>query len=390
MTPGLGAVCATRDLLVVCGAGGVGKTTIAAAAAVTAAVEQGGRVLVLTVDPARRLADALGVSDLGNTERQVTLTRTHDAHPRGELWAAMMDARAGWDELVARHAPNSEVRDRLMANPLYRDVTGRFAHSHEYLAMERLHEVHTSGRYDLVVVDTPPSVHAIDVLDAPDRMIEFFESRLLRWLTAPSRSALANVASRPFYQVLDRVLGARFGKDLAEMFGLLALLRPGFVQRAAQVRQLLGDRRTGYLVVTTTEEVTMVEARQLVRELTRRELQPAAIVLNRGVPDAVVGAADADLADRLRRAARDHVSMEGLARDLEVSGAVLTTVIREMADRVDDLVTLAERERLRCLEARTMAPLVVRVPTLGIDVSDLAALTHVGEALWRDQSGGAD
>lgn len=386
----MASVCSTHDLLVVCGAGGVGKTTVAAAVAVTAAVEQGGRVLVLTVDPARRLADALGVGDLGNAERQVTVTLPDGRRPRGELWAAMLDARAGWDELVARHAPSPAVRDRLMNNPLYRDVTGRFAHSHEYLAMERLHEVHTSGRYDLVVVDTPPSIHAIDVLDAPDRMIDFFESRLLRWLTAPSRSALAGLASRPFFQVLDRVLGARFGEDLAEMFGLLAMLRPGFVQRAAQVRQLLGDRRTGYVVVTTTEEVTMVEARQLVHELDRRDVKPAAIVLNRGVPEAVVGAVATGLADRLRHAAQDTIGMEGLAHDLEVSAVVLATVLGEMADRVDELVTMAEREQHRHLEARAMAPLVVRVPTLGGDVSDLAALSLLGGALWRDQPGGAD
>jgi anion-transporting ArsA/GET3 family ATPase len=390
MTPGLAGVCASHDLVVVCGAGGVGKTTIAAALAVTAAVEQGGRVLVLTVDPARRLADALGVGELGNAERRVPLATIDGSQPRGEVWAAMLDARAGWDELVARHAPSLEVRDRLVANPLYRDVTGRFAHSHEYLAMERLHEVHTSGRYDLVVVDTPPSVHAVDVLDAPERMIDFFDSRLLRWLTAPSRSALAGLAARPFYQVLDRVLGARFGEDLAEMFGLLAELRPGFVARAQQVQRLLGDRRTGFAVVTTTEEVPMVEARHLVDALRQRNLAPAAVVLNRGVPELVTRTVGAPMADRLRRASIDAESMDRLGRELDAPTVVLATVIGEMADRVDDLVMLAERERQRWVEAQSLAPLVVRVPTLGIDVSELSALSQVGRALWRDQPGGAD
>lgn len=387
---GLAEVCASRDLVVVCGAGGVGKTTIAAALAVTAAVQQGGRVLVLTVDPARRLADALGVVDIGNEEHRVPLQGVDGVEPRGELWAAMLDARAGWDELVSRHAPDPSVRDRLLANSLYRDVTGRFAHSHEYLAMERLHEVHTQGRYDLVIVDTPPSNHAIDVLDAPGRMIDFFQSRLLRWLTVPSRSTLVGLASRPFYQVLDRVLGARFGEDLAEMFGLLAQLRPGFVSRADEVRQLLADRRTGYVVVSTVEDVAMVEARALARSLHDRGLEPAAVVVNRGVPDLVTGAVDQRLGGDLRQRSHDDMAMAALAADLEVASAVLTTVIQDMAERLDDMEMLSQRERRRLDEAGELAGLVVRVPTLDIDIADLLSLTRVGRSLWSAQSGGAD
>lgn len=387
---GLAGVCATRDLIVVCGAGGVGKTTIAAALAVTAAVEQGGRVLVLTVDPARRLADALGVGDVGNEERRVPLHHRDGAEPRGELWAAMLDARAGWDELVTRHAPDPSVRDRLLANPLYRDVTGRFAHSHEYLAMERLHDVHTQGRYDLVVVDTPPSNHAIDVLDAPGRMIEFFQSRLLRWLTVPSRSTLVGLASRPFYQVLDRVLGARFGEDLAEMFGLLAELRPGFVARAGEVRQLLADQRTGYVVVSTVDDVAMGEARTLAAALGTRSLAPSAVVLNRGVPPFMTEVVEQRMAVELRRRSHDGAVMETLAQELGASPAVVATVVAEMAERLDDIELLAVREQQRREEATRLAPVVVQVPTLDIDVADLSALARVGRSLWRDQSGGAD
>ena len=192
-----------------CGSGGVGKTTAAAAMAVQAASEIGGRVLVLTVDPARRLADALGVGAIGNEARLVPpeAFAASGVEPRGELWAAMLDTKAGWDELIRRHTPNAAVRASVLANPLYQNITGRFVHSHDYLAMDQLHELHASGRFDLIIVDTPPSRNALDVLDAPGRMKEFFGSRLLKWLTLPYRSRLFTAASKPFYQVADRVLG---------------------------------------------------------------------------------------------------------------------------------------------------------------------------------------
>lgn len=387
---GLAGVCATRDLLVVCGAGGVGKTTVAAALALTAAVEQGGRVLVLTVDPARRLADALGLQTLGNVETRVVLDPARFGTTRGELWAAMLDPRAGWDDLIARHAPDDATRERLIANPLYRDVTGRFAHSHEYLAMERLHEVHVSGRYDLVIVDTPPSTHAVDVLDAPGRMIDFFESRLLRWLTVPARSSLLTLASRPFYQVLDRVLGARFGEDLSEMFGLLARLRPGFVARAGEVRDLLADQRTAYAVVTTTEDVAMAEARRLVAALGERSLAPAAVIVNRAAPSGGQVASGSDVGTRLEQWCRDAAAVDQVATLLQVRAPVLRTVILEMARRSEDLAMFVDRERQRLFEASALAPVVGRVPTLDVDIAELDTLVQVGDALWRGHSRGAD
>ena len=181
---------AGREVVVVCGPGGVGKTTMAASSALLAAQHVGGRVLVLTVDPARRLASALGLDALGNTEVQVdpALLAAGGSQPRGELWAAQLDTKESWDGLVRRHAPDAATRDAILANSLYENVTGTFVQSHDYIAMERLHELHASGRYDLIIVDTPPSRNAIDFLDAPERMAEFFSSRLLRWLTVPYRS----------------------------------------------------------------------------------------------------------------------------------------------------------------------------------------------------------
>ena len=302
---GLDALLASKEMVLVLGSGGVGKTTIAAALGLAAAVEQGGRVLVLTVDPAKRLADALGVGALGNVASQVPAAAFEAAGitPRGELWAAMLDTKAGWDELIRRHAPDAKVRDAVLGNPLYQNITSRFVHSHDYLAMEQLHDLHTSGEYDLVVVDTPPSRNALSVLDAPARMREFFGSRLLRWLTVPYRSRLFTVASKPFYQIADRVLGSGFLRDIADFFVLFQAMEKGFVARAKEVEALLADARSTFLVVSTLETAPAHEAMYLTRELLRRDYDLGAIVANRVLPSALTRRGAATAAKRLAEAA---------------------------------------------------------------------------------------
>src|ERR671917_2157494 len=227
----LDPLLAAKEIVICCGSGGVGKTTTAAAAAAMAAAHLGGKVLVITVDPARRLANALGLERFGNVETQVPpeLFSAAGVEPRGELWAAMLDTKQSWDELVRSHAPDAATRDAILANPLYENITGRFVQSHDYIAMERLYEIHASGRYDLIVVDTPPTRNAIDFLEAPERMADFFSSRLLRWLLAPYRSRIMSVASKPFYQIADRILGSQFLQDIAEFFMLFQSMYDGFV-----------------------------------------------------------------------------------------------------------------------------------------------------------------
>ena len=199
---------ATKEIAISCGSGGVGKTTTAAAAAAMASVHLGGKVLVLTVDPAKRLANALGLERFGNTETQVPPSAFAAAgvEPRGELWAAMLDTKQSWDDLVRRHAPDAKTKDAILANSIYQNISGRFVQSHDYIAMERLYEIHTAGTYDLIVVDTPPTRNAMDFLEAPERMSDFFSSKLLRWLTAPSKNRVMSLASKPSYPVADRIL----------------------------------------------------------------------------------------------------------------------------------------------------------------------------------------
>src|SRR3954468_20862785 len=292
---------AAKEIVISCGSGGVGKTTTAAAAAAMAAVRLGGRVLVLTVDPARRLANALGLEGFGNTETRVP-DEAFDAagvKPRGELWAAMLDTKQSWDNLVRRHAPDAQTAQRILENPLYQNVSGKFVQSHEYIAMERLYEIHVEGNYDLLVVDTPPTRNALDFLEAPARMAEFFSSRFLRMLTVPYRSRLVNLASKPFYQVADRILGSQFLEDIAEFFILFQTMNAGFVQRARAVTRLLHDKRTTFMVVSTLEAAPLHEAEFFIDVLGDKSYSLGAVVLNKVLPGYLLDERAARLAGQL-------------------------------------------------------------------------------------------
>ncbi len=377
---GLESLLADKSIVLVCGTGGVGKTTTAAALGVMAATHLGGRVLVLTVDPARRLATAMGLGALGNDEVEVPLAGK-GRRPRGELWVAMLDTKSSWDDLIRRHAPDAATRDTVLANPLYRNITSRFVHSHDYIAMERLHEIHASGRYDLVIVDTPPSRNALDFLEAPGRMAEFFGSRLLRWLTVPARSKLFNVASKPFYQVADRILGSRFLQDIAEFFLLFQSMEHGFVARAREVERLLTEPETTFCIVTTLETAPLAESRFFADALAERRFHLGAIVANRVLPTTLRSAAAARAAADLR--ARAGAMAHLLAPMVDASRERVEGVLVEVVDRFEDLAVVAKREAERLAELNGRAPILATVPALESDIHDLDGLLMLGTHLWR-------
>jgi anion-transporting ArsA/GET3 family ATPase len=370
-----------KEIVVTCGAGGVGKTTTAAAAATMAATHLGGRVLALTVDPARRLASALGLEQFGNVETRVPDAAFAGAgvSPRGELWVAMLDTKASWDDLVRQHAPDAKTRDAILANPLYRNITAKFVQSHDYIAMERLHEIHASGRYDLIVVDTPPTRNAIDFLDAPDRMAEFFSSRLLRWLIAPYRSRLVTAASKPFYTVADRILGAQFLQDIAEFFILFQTMYDGFVERARAVTRTLEDRRTSFVVVSTLEPGPVREAEFFVAALAQRRYHVGAFVLNRTLPEYLRDRAGLAAAESMTAHA-DELATE-LARNATDRPA-LAGVLREVAESYRNYRVVATREAEQRSELRVDPALLVTVPALERDITSLAELVELGAHLW--------
>ena len=379
----LAELVGAKEMVVVCGSGGVGKTTTAAALGAAVAAAEKCRVLVLTVDPARRLATALGMDAIGNAEIRVgdEAFAAAGVQPRGELWVAMLDTKAGWDELIRRHAPDSRLRDSVLANPLYRNLTSRFVHSHGYIAIERLLELHASGRYDLVVVDTPPSRNALDLLDSPGRMREFFGSRLLKWLTVPYRSRLFNLASKPFNQIADRVLGSSFLQDIAQFFTLFQKMEPGFVRRATQVEQLLSDQRTTFLVVSTLEPAPAHEAGYLASEISRRRQPLGALVLNRVLSPAIRARATSAAATKMAALVGDGKSLKKLSTASGVPVPLLTSTLDGLADSFSDLVAVAKREAERRSELSAQAKLIAEVPMLDGDITDLDALLRIGRHL---------
>ncbi len=379
---------ASREMVLVAGSGGVGKTTIAAAMGIAAAQRQQGKILVLTVDPARRLATALGLEEVGNTPVRIKPAVFKDAgvKVRGQLWVAMLDTKAGWDELIRRHAPDAQVREAVLANPLYQNITSRFVHSHDYLAMEQLHDLHATGEFDLVIVDTPPSRNALSILDAPSRMVDFFGSRLLRWLTVPYRSRLFTVASKPFYQIADRVLGSRFLQDIADFFVLFQAMESGFVKRARSVEALLADARTAFVVVTTLETAPSHEARFLAQALLDRKMSLGAIVANRVLPSTLASARAAASADRLRERRGTKLAKAIAGELVNAPVDVVDTVLTQLAERFDDVALVAARETERRAELAVLTPTLLDVPWLSGDIHDIAGLGRLADLLRVDST----
>lgn len=366
LDPELFDMLAKSRMIIICGPGGVGKTTSAAALGVVAARHFSKRVLVLTVDPARRLATALGLGAIGNAEVPVEL-----AGAKGSLDIAMIDTKASWDDMVRRHAPDGVTRDRVLSNDLYKTLTSRFVHSHDYVVTERLYDARESGVYDLVVVDTPPSRSALSVLDAPRRMEQFFSSRLLKLLTAPTQSRLLSLASRPFFIVADRILGAAFLSDIAEFFTLFRTMERPIVSRARRVGALLSDPATSYVVVTSPEPVAMQEAGYLVEELRRRGHRLDAVVTNRLVPSRLAtGAAE-----------RAEALMEGNpSRD--ASDTPLTTATRRaLAAAEREIANIANQHAAALAEIRRWGARVFMSESRGGDITDVTSLLALGEAL---------
>ena len=353
-------------VIVVCGSGGVGKTTTAAALAIRAA-QGGARVAVLTIDPARRLADALGIGELGNTARRVPLP---DLPPGASLDAMMLDAKATFDAVVTRHAPSAEIRERILANRTYRFASTRLPGAHEYMAMEKLHELAASGQWDVVVLDTPPAAHALEFLAAPARMANLMDEGVMQWLVLPTTRGgwrMLERGSEMLAGVLKSMLGERTIVDIAEFFASFQGLWDGFRERSLAVRALLAAPGTTFVLVTTPAAGARAEALAFLEVLRERALPFGGFLVNRCTSAPLSGLPP-------QFGARPGEVPEAEWESLVAALGALPVARHRRAE--------AEARAIAALTAQAPATAAVwRLPDLAESPDDLAALSAFAQAL---------
>ncbi len=358
-------------IIVCCGSGGVGKTTIAAAVGLRAA-ERGRRVVVLTVDPARRLAQSMGLTSLDNTPRPVTGIRTGGAGDGGSMHAMMLDMKRTFDEIVESHADPDRAA-QILANPFYQSLSSSFAGTQEYMAMEKLGQLRRADEWDLIVVDTPPSRSALDFLDAPQRLGRFLDGRLLRLLVAPAKLGgktglrMLNAGFGLVTGVVTKIIGSQLLRDVQTFVSAMDTMFGGFRERAEYTYRLLRAPGTAFLVIAAPENDALREASYFVERLERDGMPLAGLVLNRvhRSPAARLSAA---------RSLAAAETLQGL--DDGESTALGITALRLHAERM----RRAESERRLAKRFTAAHPLVpvARVPAQPDDVHDLNGLRVIG------------
>ena len=351
----LTALARDGAIVICCGSGGVGKTTTAAAIAIEGA-RLGRRACVVTIDPAKRLADALGLDALTNRPGRIEGTWP------GALSALMLDTKSTFDDLVTRYASSPAQADAILGNRLYRNISGALSGTQEYMAMEKLYELQESGEFDLIVVDTPPTRNALDFLDAPRRLTRFLDNRIFRLLVMPTRAYLKAVgfATQTFLRTVSKVVGGEVVNDAVAFFRAFEGMEEGFRQRAARVLALLNDPATRFVIVTSPRADAVAEAEFFARKLGESDIGVDAIVVNRVHPSFAV---------------RD----ERLAELASTTAAPFAETVYEF-----NAVAGEERAHISALTASAGDAAVAHVPFLAGDVHDLAGLEQLGDYLFPD------
>jgi anion-transporting ArsA/GET3 family ATPase len=351
---------------IVAGSGGVGKMTASAALALGLAAS-GKRVAVVTIDPAKRLAESLGLEELGNDPRQVdpALIASHGIELQGELWAMMLDPKATFDDLITTLSPDAQTREDVLGNRIYQQLSNAVAGSQEFTAVAKLYELHHDGGFDVLVLDTPPSRNALDFLDAPDRLTDFFEGRALKVLLVPTGIA-ARVMARGtsvVFAILKRLTGVDLMDDIAVFFRALSGLMDGFKARAAGVKALLADDATTFLIVTSPEREPVAEAIFFRGKLREARMAFGGLVVNR-----------VNVADDV-----DPQDVEAQLREAGLDGPLAAKVAQSAADQ--QLLAARDAQQIERLKAELDEPDPVVVPRLDGEVQDIAGLLALRDAL---------
>ncbi|MBV8758573.1 MAG: ArsA family ATPase [Deltaproteobacteria bacterium] len=372
--PTLADVLLERRILVCVGSGGVGKTTTAAALALASA-RRGKRTLVLTIDPAKRLANSLGLAALGHHVQEVPreLVRRGAPSDRGELHAMMLDQKAAFDEVVAKHAKDPAAVQRVLANPIYAQISGSLAGAQEYAAMAKLHDFDATGQWDLIVVDTPPTAHALDFLDAPRKLSEAIDSPAIEWfrkLQGGSGSGWSLVGKTGAFVLkrLAKFVGSQFIDDLGVFFTEFNDILGGFKTRAEETFALLRQPRVGFVLVASPEPMAVREALFFHERLITAKMPFVGFVVNKIHPALPIRADVTAIASAL--AAQPQVAALGL------SGTTRTMAAQALFTSHGELETLAEADRMAITKLREASPgaLLVGVPLLRDDVHDVDRL----------------
>ncbi len=358
-------------VVICCGSGGVGKTTTAAVVALHAA-RRGRRAVVVTIDPARRLADALGLDGLTNDPARIDL----GAQPTGELWAMMLDTKATFDGLVKRYSADPEQADRILGNGFYRNISGALSGTQEYMASEKLYELAVEGDWDLVVVDTPPTRNALDFIDAPQRLAHFLDHPLYRVLMTPTRGMVkaVNVATQAVTRSIAKVVGAEVIGDAIAFFAAFEGMESGFAQRAERVHALLAAPDTAFVLVASPNADTVDEATYFANELAGHDIAVQALIVNRMQPAfaGVAAAGDGTIASSAGalRARAEHLDPTELADHY-----------RALADARQ--LARGEEHHLGDITDQVAPAPVVRVPVQPFEVTDLASLDALGDVMFE-------
>ena len=382
-TPTFADVIADKRILVCVGSGGVGKTTTAATLALMAA-RRGKKTLVLTIDPAKRLANSLGLDELGHTIQQVPHELVHAggaSDPRGELHAMMLDQKAAFDEIVRHHARDPDAVRRIMSNPVYAQISGSLAGSQEYAAMAKLAEFHATGRWELIVVDTPPTAHALDFLDAPQKLTQAIDSPALDWFRKMQGGSGSgwSVVGRTGSFVLKRLakfVGSQFLSDLATFFTEFHDILGGFRQRAEQTFALLRQDFVGFVLVASPEVMAIREALFFHERLVSSRMPFAGFVVNRVHQSRP---ADVQLPDTIAM-----LGAEPSIAALGYSGTTLQLAAQQLLGAHYDLEVLAAADQVAIARLRAAGGdgvRLVQVPFQREDVHDVARLVDLGRYL---------
>jgi anion-transporting ArsA/GET3 family ATPase len=356
----LADVLAQHRVIICCGSGGVGKTTTAAALALASA-RTGRRAVVVTIDPARRLADALGLAGLTNTPSTI------DGPWSGELAALMLDTEGTFNGLVAKYAGSVEQAEKILANRFYRNISGALSGTQEYMATEKLYELYEDSGFDLIVVDTPPTRNALDFLEAPGRITRFLDHPLYRIVTAPTRGIVkaVNFAAQGIFRSIGKVVGGDVIADAIGFFAAFEGMDEGFKERARKVEQLLKSEQSACVLVASPRSDTVEEATYFASKLTEYSIAVRALIVNKMHPDPGGGTAQAA---RLRAETFAGTDLGDLFTSL--------ADLRQMAE--------GEAAHLSSLTARIEPAPVCRVPYLPFEVSDLDTLGRFADALFGD------